>query len=492
MITRENFSYFYVLIFGLLSSLSFFPFNLNFFLFFGIAFLYYNIKINSISLRKTIIYGFLFYSPFLFLCYRIYFSIDTPKTDEYSFVFLFLFIYFSSLFLLSMFLFFKLKRSSLNFLLFPASIFLFDLIRTTFLMPTVSFTFGSSLINTPLSSLASIVGEHGLTFLLCLFCTLVVESITHKEYKKYIKFLITFITIITLSFLLSSTQIISDKVSVTILQPNHSDSYKKDNPGYIIESLIEDIKKTESDFIITPEAALPVSLDQVGDQLDQLDYYLKSNNRNLILGSSTVVKHIKERYEYSSLVGVGNSTGIYHKEIPMPFIEAWPNNYLFNFLNLKPISFSIPFKDAQKNIISKFKNKNFIISSNICYEALIPASISNHSVNSNVIIISSNTSSLGDGYLQDHMLVSTRFRAIENSKFILLSNNYGISAIIDYQGKVLSQSRKNTSDNISGHFNFMKGKTPFNLFGEFPLIIFSCILFFYCFIKNRNLKNPLK
>lgn len=308
-----------------------------------------------------------------------------------------------------------------------------------------------------------------------------IESLQYKKHRKY---LIIFTAIIISSFLFNWTDNISDDISVTVLQPNHSDVDKKSNPTFLVSSLIKSIKQSESDFIITPEAALPISLDQVGYELDMLDSYLKFNNQSLILGSSTAINQFKERSEYSSIVGVGSSTGIYHKEVPIPFIEAWPNNYLFNFLQLNPLSFSIPFKGSQKNIISNFKNKNFIISSNICYEVLIPEFISKNSVKSNLIIVSSNTSTLGNGYLQDHMLVSTRFRAIENSKFILLSNNSGVSAIIDSDGNVLLKSQKGTYDSLVGYFKFMDGKTPFNLFGNLPLIIFSLALLAFCFIKK--------
>lgn len=477
-----NSKYFILFILGVSTSLIFEPINLFGIQLLSISYLYFLLQDKNTKLKETIIYSLLFYCPFLFFSYQIYFSIDTPKTEEYSFVFVFLYFYFSLLFLISIAIFYKLKNSKLNFLLFPILLFLFDILRSTFLIPTMSFSFGSSLINTPFSYLASIVGEFGLTFLLVLACTLFIEIIFLN--KRPISLVLFFVLISALSFP-QWTNPISEKISVSILQPNITDQEKVSKPREVISYLSNQIKQSSSDFIFIPEAAYPVSLDQLGFEFDALDFHLKKEKQNLIAGSSTLV-NVTPRQEYSSLVGLGYSYGIYHKEIPIPFVESWPNNIFFDYLNLTPLSFSLAYKGDQVGIHSYYNEKKFNISSNVCYEVLIPSFFSKNSENSNLLFVASNTYTLGYGLLQEHLFVSSRFRAIENGKYLILSNNSGISAVINYYGDVVKRTELNSNTVLKSEFEFREGKTLFNILGDIPLLLLSFFIILFLIIKKHQ------
>jgi apolipoprotein N-acyltransferase len=84
-------------------------------------------------------------------------------------------------------------------------------------------------------------------------------------------------------------------------------------------------------------------------------------------------------------------------------------------------------------------------------------------------------------------LAITRIRAIENSRAILSVSTIGITAFIDQNGKVISQTGENVQAQLSGALSLNERQTPANKWGT-ELKIFILLLFLY-FGRRKNQKK---
>jgi apolipoprotein N-acyltransferase len=68
-----------------------------------------------------------------------------------------------------------------------------------------------------------------------------------------------------------------------------------------------------------------------------------------------------------------------------------------------------------------------------------------------------------------------RFRAAELGKDLIRSTNDGVSAIIDWRGKVIVSTPQFTQAVVSGNVQPRTGETPFAVSGSLPVWVFSLI-----------------
>jgi apolipoprotein N-acyltransferase len=60
-------------------------------------------------------------------------------------------------------------------------------------------------------------------------------------------------------------------------------------------------------------------------------------------------------------------------------------------------------------------------------------------------------------------------RALENGRWLLRATNNGITAIVDPQGVVLARLPRFEAGVLTGEYRVMRGQTPFNRLGPYPL-----------------------
>jgi len=70
--------------------------------------------------------------------------------------------------------------------------------------------------------------------------------------------------------------------------------------------------------------------------------------------------------------------------------------------------------------------------------------------NSQALIVQTNSATFAGTAESAQQLAITRIRAVEHSRDILSVSTVGISAFIDNNGRVLSQTAENTQDSLAG------------------------------------------
>ena len=119
------------------------------------------------------------------------------------------------------------------------------------------------------------------------------------------------------------------------------------------------------------------------------------------------------------------------------------------------------------------------MSSVICYEIIDNQIVREAAKNSRAIIVLTNSATFAGTAESAQQLAITRIRAIESSRQIVSVSTVGISALIDQNGQVLSQTDENVAQILYGSVAFSDAKSFANRLGGWatPLVLgLSCLL----------------
>ncbi|MBI2627149.1 MAG: apolipoprotein N-acyltransferase [Parcubacteria group bacterium] len=105
-----------------------------------------------------------------------------------------------------------------------------------------------------------------------------------------------------------------------------------------------------------------------------------------------------------------------------------------------------------------------------------------------IIVLASTGIFKGANDLIDQNIAIAQIRAIENRKPIILSANFGISYIIDFQGKVIKSTKNQEPQLFTGTVVPNSAKTLYNKLGDWPLIL-ALIFGFFALRFRRSLKS---
>jgi apolipoprotein N-acyltransferase len=83
-------------------------------------------------------------------------------------------------------------------------------------------------------------------------------------------------------------------------------------------------------------------------------------------------------------------------------------------------------------------------------------------------------------------LALAKFRAVEQRKFFVRSTNSGVSAFIDPVGRVISSTK--TFEEAAQHatLRWLKGTTPYTLWGDKPWYLVSLLSFALAFLRKKG------
>lgn len=98
----------------------------------------------------------------------------------------------------------------------------------------------------------------------------------------------------------------------------------------------------------------------------------------------------------------------------------------------------------------------------ICYEIILDDLVRDMAKNSNALIVQTNSATFAGTAESAQQLAITRIRAVEHSRAILSVSTVGISAFIDNNGRVLSQTGENTQESLTGSLMLNNYRTLIN------------------------------
>lgn len=368
-------------------------------------------------------------------------------------------------------------------LAFPASWVILEWARGWILSGFPWLFLGYGHISSPLSGFATIFGVYGVSFAIALtagaiFCILF--------YRKNIKSTtLLFLLIIMLwssGYFLAKinwTKKIDEPIQASLIQGNISleQKWDKDELSTILKFYTYlTAKNFSSKIIVWPEAAIPADPEDVNSYLKILSAEAKKRNITILSGIPFYDKNT-ENY-YNGILAFGANEGRYYKRHLVPFGEYLPLRFmlswLHNYLTIPMSDFSSGEKNQPDLLVDKI-----LIAPFICYEIAYANLLLDYMPRAELIVTVCDDSWFGESVAAAQHLEIAQMRSLEAGRYQLLSTSAGITAIIDANGKIISEAPVFKPAVLTAKIQALSGATPWVKYGQhiWLLLLFIMIMF---------------
>ena len=503
--------YFFPFILGILTTLSFAPFNLtliNFFTFPILLFLVFLLKKRTESKyrkKKSIRYFFYLGSAFgfgFFLSGNYWISISLTHDD--MFIGLIPFAVILIPLFLSLFFGFVIliigpfaKKNIFFILLFSLVFSLFEFLRgnilTGFPWNLISYSWSWSLESLQILSL---IGTYSLSLISITFFCIPFLFFKKEINKKNILFFLSFLIIFLGNYFYGYIKINNDinlfdeSLSVKIVSPSFAlQDYQNLDEDLQLKRLIKisNPEKKKKTLFIWPEGIFYESyLENIKKHKDLFSNKF-SKNHLIILGINNFVnfQELNDEKYFNSFAILNNELEIiahYNKINLVPFGEFLPfENFLSKF-GFKKItqgysSFSAGKTRKILNLEDKFNGMSILPL--ICYEIIYSGQIKTKDQLPDLVVNISEDGWFGKSTGPYQHFTKAVYRSVEEGVFIARSANKGVSAFIDPNGRVIKSLNIEESGNIEINFPYFREST---LFANYGNKIFFLIILLYIFL----------
>ncbi|MCP4980120.1 MAG: apolipoprotein N-acyltransferase [Gammaproteobacteria bacterium] len=335
-------------------------------------------------------------------------------------------------------------------------------------MPWLSL--GYSQTESPLSGFAPLVGVYGISAI-CL--SMAVALFLLLSQKRYPLLLVLLLLPLSGSLLeqLDWSEPHGKPLSVTMVQGNipQEVKWRRDQQQNIFNTYWrESSLHWDSDLIVWPETALPGNSEQIEVPLLQpLEEAARAKGTTLISG--LVIREPQARY-YNSVVMLGAERKLYHKRHLVIFGEYYPMRWLLDLLSgLINIPYSDLTPGPEQQTLMTVEDSTLGMS--ICFEDVFSRDILLSFPTANLLVNLSNDAWFGDSTAPHQHMQIAQMRSLETERVMLRSTNTGVSAFIDYKGRVMQQSEQFTTQSISETVQGRSGLTPFYYFARIQALL---------------------
>lgn len=338
-----------------------------------------------------------------------------------------------------------------------------------------------SQVESPLLPLVSLGGVLLLSFV-TLLCALALTQIKFRS-----------IALVTVGFLIAlflpSNPSSTEEISIVAIQGNTPSVGLEFNSRakavfFLHRDTTRALVKEKYDAIIWPENSIDIDPRNYPEVLSDIKLLVEDLDTPLIAG--VVLTEEGAPANASVMYDVeGNVQSTYIKQYLTPFGEYMPLRNLAEFIS--PFAKSVnDFKPGDSFVAHEIGG--YKVSPIICYEIINDGLVRESSNRSGALIVQTNSATFANTPESAQQLAITRIRAVEHSREILSVSTVGISAFIDNNGQVKSQTPENISTSISGDLKISKRQTLADrLGGVAPLLVLLTSLLFALVPRRRIL-----
>ena len=490
-------NFFLPLFLGLFSSFSLPPYN-----FFLINFLTFPLLFNLITNKKASInlffIGWLF--GFGYFLSSLYWIANSLTFDENLKVFIpiglilvpsFLAVFYGLITLLTSF--FNLKNNFSSILIFAAIFSFIEFLRGHMLggfpWNLISYSWSEF---TNFIQIISIIGTYSFNLLSITLFLLPIIYLFKSNLKKKLFYSLSIILILVVNVIYGLNQIKEfDEANINMLPTNIKvvspkididRFYLENSSEKIINNLIEisDPIMSQNTIFIFPEGILT---DIYLNDLEKFQNIFEnkfSNNHKIILG----INSLENGKIYNSMVLVDNNLKVLHiykKNKLVPFGEFVPFEKFFSLIGFKKITEGYQsFSFDNKREIIRVKGISFLPL--ICYEIIYSGGLLKNDYDFTFILNISEDGWFGNSIGINQHFAHSKFRALEEGKYVIRAANNGISAYIDPRGIILNDIKSTSKGFIDINSYKKTKKTLFSVHGNklflYFLIIYISLFFF--------------
>lgn len=362
-------------------------------------------------------------------------------------------------------------------LLFPAVWVLFEWIRDWFLTGFPWLSLGYSQTDTWLNGYAPLLGVFGISWVVAVMAGCLWLVVTERRYILLIPALVLLVSGWALQQVDWSTPT-GKPLRVSLVQGDVPQATKWD-PAQIAfrKQTYARLTKTlwdVSDVIVWPENAMTQFYHELRPgYLDPLSEQAKKHHVALLIG--TPYMDLDTGKYYSSFVALGTSVGVYNKRHLVPFGEFVP---LQEFLRGLITFFDLPMSGFSRGATHQplLKVDGQPLATSICYEDAFGEEVIQSLPEATLLLNGSNNAWYGHSWAANQHLQISRMRAIETRRDLIRATTNGISAYVDYHGRILSRTPQFVQAVLTHSVQPRKGETPYVLWGNKGILVLLMVV----------------
>jgi apolipoprotein N-acyltransferase len=226
--------------------------------------------------------------------------------------------------------------------------------------------------------------------------------------------------------------------------------------NHVRQTKIALTENREIDFIVWPENAVDVDPYTNKDVYDELESFDKPLIIGAIIGKD-------EQLLNTSILWGDQTQDIYIKQHLTPFGEYIP---------LRSIAAKVsPLVNQVEDFSPGNGQKIFTIGQVkiapvICFELVDDEILTKAAKSSNLLVVQTNSATFGTSAESAQQLSMTRIRAIEHSRNVVSVSTTGVSAVIDFNGKVMNQTSMGTAQHVFADVGLIEQSSPRDRYGD--------------------------
>ena len=366
-------------------------------------------------------------------------------------------------------------------LIWPASWALCEYVRCVFADGFPFLLLGYTQLHTPLAGFVPVVGVYGVSLLVALFSGALVMTRVAKQHRTRSICVMLMVLIGFAGWLLRQhhwTQLHGNAQSISLIQGNIAQSDKWDNDQLVnILQTYRGLSQSVANhsIVVWPEAAIPYYPSLLPAYMQQLNQLANQQHSTYVVGAPLLGTSADT--VYNGLLVLGHDKGRYNKRHLVPFGEFIPLQHIFGRLMAL---FSIPLSSLTPgNPIQPPISLNTIPTALfICYETAFSNDVLQAMQHKQFAINIVDDAWFGHSFAAAQQLQMTQFRAKETGRYIAVTANTGITAIIDPQGAIVDQLPQHMKGILSGQIRAMRGDTPLMQWQYWPVAILVLLMLF--------------
>ena len=393
------------------------------------------------------------------------------------------------------------KDKTLHLGLFVSTWLLCEYLRSVVLTGFPWLSLGYSQIDSPLSVLAPIIGEIGITGYLLAISYVFVRILKAEKKLTWAVSLIVLSATIVITSSFKWVESTGKSVKFALAQGNIEQSIKWDDEQEWPTMLMYlDMARDnyDADIIVWPESAIPTLEPMAQDYLDLVNQSAGLHDSAIITG--ILDYNFDTKSYYNALITLGNSqaeskttgdyfynhTNRFYKHHLLPIGEFVPFGDLLRplapFFNLPMSSFSRG-DYVQQNMLAK----GIHILPLICFEIAFPNQLAaNFTPNTQVLLTVSNDAWFGTSHGPHQHMEIARMRALEFGRPLVRSTNTGVTAAVDHYGQFIDQLPQFEQAVLKTDIALVTGNTPYSELGNYPIFILALLSFIGISIWQRK------
>ena len=344
--------------------------------------------------------------------------------------------------------------------------------------PNGNLGFGLAPIG-PWIGIYSIIGHVGVSMIIVMVNGLLIQAIKHKKFSTWLILFFIFLLCVTLR---SPNSVITHPIHASIIQTSLTQPKKTQKSHWPIldQHYPTLVNNSTGNLIVLPETIIPTDI-QYRSLFNQLQTLSNTQKKGILFGS--FIKEGNNTFNGSYFMLPSQATQIYKKQQLMPFGETLPLRPVLSALIPDEYLFN-DFTKGTKTILMPFHT--LFIRPIICLEAIYGRFYK--APPNSVIAIMANNAWFNQSSAGNKLRQFAQIYAIEYQTMVLLSSNFGQSAVVGPRGRILQLANHQNTSILTHPIQ----TTPSSSFYESsPYVGVVCLFFFWIAILSTYLK-PLQ